>query len=70
MLWAGNPREKVVLGSLVTMDAAQKKERIIADAKDKGGKVIAGGERDGTIVQATLTDNVTPEILVYSEESL
>lgn len=66
---AGNPREKVVLGSLVTMDAAEKMDALIADAKAKGGKIVAGGSRDGTIVQATLIDAVTPDMRIYAEES-
>ena len=66
---AGNPRDKVVLGSLVSLAAAEKMDELIADAVAKGGKVVAGGTRDGTIVTATLIDNVTPDMRIYSEES-
>uniref|UniRef100_UPI0008FD7F83 aldehyde dehydrogenase n=1 Tax=Nioella nitratireducens TaxID=1287720 RepID=UPI0008FD7F83 len=66
---AGNPREQVVLGALVTPEAAQKMDAIIADATSKGGVVIAGGHRDGSVVEATLIDNVTPEMTVYRDES-
>uniref|UniRef100_A0AAN0NJD3 Aldehyde dehydrogenase n=1 Tax=Yoonia rhodophyticola TaxID=3137370 RepID=A0AAN0NJD3_9RHOB len=66
---AGNPRDKVVLGSLVTLGAAEKMDGIIADAVAKGGKVLAGGTRDGSVVTATVIDNVTPEMLIYQEES-
>ena len=66
---AGNPREQVVLGSLVTPEAAEKMDRIIEDARARGGKVIAGGNRNGSIVEATLIDNVSPEMTIYSEES-
>lgn len=66
---AGNPRDKVVLGSLVTQDAAEKMDALIEDAVAKGGKVIAGGNRNGTIVEATLIDNVTPDMRIYNEES-
>lgn len=65
----GNPRDKVVLGSLVTPTAAQKMDALIADATAKGAKIIAGGTRDGAIHAATLLDGVTPEMRVYSEES-
>ncbi|NIA71373.1 aldehyde dehydrogenase [Pelagibius litoralis] len=68
-LLAGNPRNKVVLGSLVTMDAAEKMDALIGDATAKGGKVVAGGTRDGTIVDATLIDGVSPEMRIYQEES-
>ncbi len=66
---AGNPRDKVVLGSLVTLDAAEKMDGIIADAIAKGGSIVAGGTRDGSIVSATVIDNVTPEMRIYQEES-
>ncbi|MBR9653499.1 aldehyde dehydrogenase [Thalassovita aquimarina] len=66
---AGNPRDKVVLGSLVTMEAAEKMDALIEDAVAKGAKIVAGGSRDGTIVKATLLDGVTPEMRIYEEES-
>jgi acyl-CoA reductase-like NAD-dependent aldehyde dehydrogenase len=66
---AGNPRDHVVLGSLVTPEAAEKMDRIIADAVAKGGKIIAGGKRTGSIVEATLIDSVTPDMTIYAEES-
>lgn len=66
---AGHPREKVVLGSLVTPDAAEKMDAIIADATAKGGKVVAGGTRNGTIVAATIIDHAAPGMKIYSEES-
>jgi acyl-CoA reductase-like NAD-dependent aldehyde dehydrogenase len=66
---AGNPRDQVVLGSLVTLAAAERMDAIIADAKSKGGKVIAGGGRNGSIVEATLIDDVTSDMRIYAEES-
>lgn len=66
---AGNPREQVVLGSLVTLAAAEKMDVLIEDAVAKGGKLVAGGEREGSIVKATLIDNVTADMRIYSEES-
>jgi len=66
---AGNPREQVVLGSMVTPAAAEKMDALIADAKSKGGKVIAGGNRTGSVVEATLIDNVSPDMRIYAEES-
>jgi len=66
---AGNPRDQVVLGSLVSTEAAEKMDRLIADAKAKGARVVAGGSRDGTIVEATVIDGVTPEMTIYSQES-
>ncbi|WP_276199217.1 aldehyde dehydrogenase [Chelatococcus sp. XZ-Ab1] len=66
---AGDPRGQVVIGSLVSREAAEKMDALIADAVAKGAKVVAGGTRDGTIVAATVLDNVTREMRVYGEES-
>ena len=66
---AGDPRGQVVIGSLVSREAAEKMDALIADAVAKGAKVVAGGRREGTIVAATVLDNVTREMRVYGEES-
>lgn len=66
---AGDPRDKVVLGSLVTPEAADKMDALMADAKAKGGRIVAGGGRNGSIVEATLIDGVTDSMRIYSEES-
>ncbi len=66
---AGDPRGHVVLGSLISSQAADKMEELIADATAKGAKLAAGGKRTGTVVEATLLDHVTPAMRVYSEES-
>jgi len=66
---AGDPRGHVVLGSLVNIAAAERMDALIADAVAKGGKVVAGGKRNGAIVEATVIDHVTPDMRIYSEES-
>lgn len=66
---AGDPRGHVVLGSLISSQAADKMEELVADAVAKGAKLVAGGKRTGTVVEATLLDHVTPSMRVYSEES-
>ena len=66
---AGNPRDKVVLGSLINAAAAIKMDQLIADAKAKGGVIIAGGNRKVTIVEATIIDHVNPDMRIYHEES-
>ncbi|MGO4569685.1 aldehyde dehydrogenase [Rhizobium sp. 2YAF20] len=66
---AGDPRGHVVLGSLISLASAVKMEELIADAKAKGAKLVAGGKRTGTVVEATLLDHVTADMRVYSEES-
>jgi acyl-CoA reductase-like NAD-dependent aldehyde dehydrogenase len=66
---AGNPREHVVLGALVTPHAAEKMDKIMADATAKGATIVAGGKRTGSIVEATVVDQVKPGMTIYEEES-
>ena len=66
---AGDPRGQVVLGALCLPGAAERMEELIADAVAKGGRVLAGGSRDGAVVAATVIDRVTPEMRIHSEES-
>jgi acyl-CoA reductase-like NAD-dependent aldehyde dehydrogenase len=66
---AGDPRGHVVLGSLVDLSPAERMDDLIADAVAKGAKVVAGGKRKGTVVEATLLDHVTAAMKIYSEES-
>jgi len=66
---AGDPRGQVVLGALVTRQAAERVEEMISDAVAKGAVLAAGGKRDGAIMEATLLDRVTPEMRIYAEES-
>ena len=66
---AGDPRGHVVLGSLVSPSAAERMDELIADAKAKGAEVVAGGKRNGPIVEATVVDRVTPQMRIYHEES-
>ncbi len=69
-LKAGDPREgNTPLGSVVDKTAAQRIERLISDAVDKGAVVLAGGAVDGTIVGATLLDRVSPSMKIYQEET-
>jgi acyl-CoA reductase-like NAD-dependent aldehyde dehydrogenase len=66
---AGDPRGHVVLGSLVDLAPAERMDVLIADAVAKGAKVVAGGKRSGTVVEATLLDHVKAEMKIYNEES-
>ncbi|WJR77759.1 aldehyde dehydrogenase [Bradyrhizobium sp. NP1] len=66
---SGDPRGHVVLGSLVTVEAAEKVEALVADARSKGAVVAAGGGRNGSIMEATVVDRVTETMRIYREES-
>jgi len=67
---AGDPRNgNVVLGSMVSVAAAEKVERLIQDAVAKGATLAAGGKREGSIMEATVLDHVKPHMEIYYEES-
>ena len=68
-LVAGDPRDAVTLGALVTLEAAERMDAIIADAVAHGGIVVAGGTRDGAVMAATLIDHVTPAMRIYRDET-
>lgn len=42
---------------------------LIADAVAKGAKLVAGGRRNDTAVEATLLDHVSSRMKIYNEES-
>jgi len=65
----GDPRGHVILGSLVSKDAAERNKALLDDAVAKGARVAAGGEFNGTVVSATVVDRVTPAMRIYTEES-
>ena len=66
----GDPRKgPVVLGSVVDMSTVARCNDMIDDALAKGGKLLCGGKATDTLIPATLIDNVTPDMKIYSEES-
>ncbi len=67
---AGNPRNgNIVLGPMIGVESAERVEALIKDAVAKGAKLVAGGQREGTIMAATVLDFVSPEMTIYREES-
>ncbi|NVO16373.1 MAG: aldehyde dehydrogenase family protein [Rhodoplanes sp.] len=67
---AGDPRTgHVVLGSLISREAAERIGALVQDAVAKGAVLLAGGKIDGTIMNATVLDHVTPAMRLYGEES-
>jgi succinate-semialdehyde dehydrogenase/glutarate-semialdehyde dehydrogenase len=62
----------VVIGPLIDEQGLKKVETHVADALDKGAKVVFGGkrhERGGLFFQPTVLTNVTPQMLVSHEET-
>lgn len=69
-LRAGDPRDGAsLLGSLIDASAGQRIKGLIDDALAKGARLVTGGQLDGSIMQATLLDGVTPDMRLYHEES-
>jgi len=58
-----------VLGSIVDPSASDRIRQLLADAQSKGAHVAAGGNSNGTLMEATVLDRVTPAMRIYGEES-
>ena len=62
----------VTQGPLINADAVKKVEEHLADAKAHGAKVATGGKRHalgGTFYEPTVLTGVTPEMLIFREET-
>lgn len=69
-LVAGNPRdEKTFIGPMISEGEAQRLEKWIASARQAGGKVLCGGQRDGALLAATLLEDVPPEQTLCTGEA-
>ena len=66
---AGDPKGNVVLGSMIHREAAERVDSLVKDALEKGAKLVAGGKVNGTVMNATVLDRVTPAMRIYGEES-
>ena len=58
-------------GPLINPDALAKVERLVADAKKKGARVVVGGKRHalgGTFYEPSVLTEVTPEMDIFNEE--
>ncbi len=65
----GDPADsKTTLGTLISEKAAIQVEETVNSAVNDGAKILTGGTRDGAFYEATVIDNVTPEMdLVINE---
>ncbi|WP_134680352.1 aldehyde dehydrogenase [Paracoccus ravus] len=69
-LKAGDPRQgDTLLGSMVSLEAANRIREMVQDALGKGARLVAGGGGTGTLVDAVALDHVTPAMRLYAEES-
>jgi len=65
----GNPREHVVLGSLVDRAHAERVSDLIDDAVAQGASLVTGGTNASTILPASVLDHVNANMRVYRDES-
>ncbi len=63
----GDPASQV--GPLVHAAARDHVLALIADARDRGAEILAGGTADGLYVRPTVLRGVTAEMRIYHEES-
>jgi vanillin dehydrogenase len=69
-LVAGNPLEgKMPLGTIIGYEAVGRIDALVQDAVSKGARILTGGRANGTLMDATVLDHVTPAMRIYSEES-
>ncbi len=68
-LRAGDPRDPAVqVGPLIAPAEAERAERWIQQAADRGAAVLAGGERDGPVLVPALLRDAPPDSRVMTEE--
>jgi len=68
-LKAGDPGDSgTVVGPLIDQGAANRVEAWIAEAVSQGARVLLGGKRLGSVVEATVLGNVTPAMKVSCQE--
>ncbi len=68
-LKAGDPTDSAtVVGPLIDQHAAQRVESWIEEAVSQGARVLLGGKRQGSVVDATVLGNVTPSMKVSCQE--
>ena len=66
----GNPLdEKTTLGTLISEKAAIQVEEAVNNAVLNGAEILTGGKRDGAFFQATVIDNVTPDMDLVVRET-
>jgi glyceraldehyde-3-phosphate dehydrogenase (NADP+) len=68
-LKTGDPLDEGTdVGPLIDAGAAERVESWVAEAREGGAKVLAGGTRDGSLWQPTLLSGLKPDMLVTCQE--
>jgi acyl-CoA reductase-like NAD-dependent aldehyde dehydrogenase len=68
-LAAGDPSEEATeVGPMIRLSDAERVEAWVKEAVDGGAKLVAGGERTGSVVTPTILTGTTPGMKVRDEE--
>ncbi len=68
-LKVGDPRDpETVVGPVIDAGNADRILSWIAEAKSQGARVLAGGARDGNVIQPTVLADVSPDMKVSCQE--
>ena len=66
----GNPQDtKTTLGTFISKKAAIQVEQAVNDAVEKGAKILTGGNREDAFYEATVIDNVSPDMDLVQNET-
>lgn len=66
----GNPLDKATtLGTLISEKAAIQVEETVNNAVDNGAKILCGGKREGAFYDATVIDDVAPDMDLVVRET-
>lgn len=66
----GDPHDpQTVIGPLIDRKQCRVLDGHVADAVSKGAKLLTGGRSDGAFYQPTILAGVTPDMVVFREES-
>jgi len=66
----GNPLdEDTDIGPMINIGAAQQIEEWVNEAVQKGANLVTGGQRNGTIFEPTILENVKPELRISCQEA-
>lgn len=61
----GDPlKEDTDIGPMINIGAAEQTEKWVAEAVDKGARIVTGGKRDGSMFEPTILENVKPELRI------
>lgn len=69
-LVTGDPRDEATfIGPMISVDAAKRLEAWIGEAVGAGGTLLCGGRRDGSMLPASLLENVPKDQKVCAQEA-